>query len=576
MTNILRSWGTVGASFATRGGTLLSAVLLAACGGDSAAPVDDTALAPAYAAITADDIMRHTQVLAHDSLEGRAPATAGEDKTVRYLEEQFKAMGLVGGMPDGSFVQNVTLLRSVPHPEASFHVGSRVIPLSHPADYYMVTRREQALVEADAELVFVGYGVVAPEYDWDDYKDVDVKGKVLVMLVNDPAIPDAGDSTKLDANMFKGSAMTYYGRWTYKYEIASAKGAAGAIIIHETGPAGYPFAALSSLARENLDIKAPDGNMSRTGFEAWITQPKAEELLSAAGQSFAALKAAALRKDFRPVALGARARVRLASELSTVQSRNVVAMLPGSDAERKNEYVIYSAHWDHMGRDTTLSGDQIFNGALDNASGTAQMLSIAKGFAALPTKPARSILFVALTAEEKGLLGARYFATQPPVPLSQVLANINMDGVNQWGRTSDMVVIGFGNSTLDDVLADVLRPAGRSIGPDEEPEKGYFYRSDHFEFAKQGVPALYTEAGSRFIGKDSSFGAQKRDEYTSKDYHQVSDEVKPDWDLSGAVEDTRALLAVGYRVANGETWPTWKPGTEFKAKRDSTLAKRTP
>jgi len=559
-----------------RATVLVPVALLTACGGEAAAPADDSALAPAYAAITADDIMRHTQVLAHDSLEGRAPATAGEEKTVRYLEEQFKAMGLVGGMPDGSFVQNVTLLRSVPHPEASFHVGSRVIPLSHPADYYMVTRREQALVEADAELVFVGYGVVAPEYGWDDYKDVDVKGKVLVMLVNDPAIPDPNDASKLDTSMFKGSAMTYYGRWTYKYEIASAKGAAGAIIIHETGPAGYPFAALSSLARENLDIKAPDGNMSRTGFEAWLTQPKAEELLTAAGQDFATLKAAALRKDFKPVALGARARVRLASDLSTVQSRNVVALLPGSDAQRKNEYVIYSAHWDHMGRDTTLSGDQIFNGALDNASGTAQMLSIAKGFAALPTKPARSIMFVALTAEEKGLLGARYFATQPPVPLSQVLANINMDGVNQWGPTSDMVVIGFGNSTLDDVLADVLNPAGRSIGPDEEPEKGYFYRSDHFEFAKQGVPALYTEAGSRFIGKDSTFGAQKRDEYTSKDYHQVSDEVKADWDLSGAVEDTRALLAVGYRVANGDTWPTWKPGTEFKAKRDSVLAARKP
>jgi Zn-dependent M28 family amino/carboxypeptidase len=576
MTHTLRSWHAFAAKAATRGGTLLSVALLSACGGETAPPVNDAALAPAYAAITADDIMRHTQVLAHDSLEGRAPATAGEDKTVRYLEEQFKAMGLAGGMPDGSFVQYVTLLRSVPHPEASFHVGSRVIPLSHPADYYMVTRREQALVETDAELVFVGYGVVAPEYDWDDYKDVDVRGKVLVMLVNDPAIPDAKDATKLDTSMFKGSAMTYYGRWTYKYEIASAKGAAGAIIIHETGPAGYPFAALSSLARENLDIKAPDGNLSRTGFEAWITQPKAEELLSATGQNFAALKAAALRKDFKPVSLGARARVRLASDLSTVQSRNVVAMLPGSDAQRRNEYVIYSAHWDHMGRDSTLSGDQIFNGALDNASGTAQMLSIAKGFSALPTKPARSILFAALTAEEKGLLGARYFATQPPVPLSKVLANINMDGVNQWGRTSDMVVIGFGNSTLDDVLADVLRPAGRSIGPDEEPEKGYFYRSDHFEFAKQGVPALYTEAGRRFIGKDSTFGVQKRDEYTSKDYHQVSDEVKADWDLSGAVEDARALLAVGYRVANGETWPTWKPGTEFKARRDSALTKRAP
>ncbi|MBL0940611.1 MAG: M28 family peptidase [Gemmatimonadaceae bacterium] len=554
--------------------TLALALLLTACGGsESSAPVDDsTALAPAYGAITADDILAHTKVLADDSLEGRAPASPGEEKTVRYLEAQFKAMGLVGGMPDGSFVQNVTLVRAVPHPEASFHVGSRVIPLSHPADYYMVTRREQALVEADAELVFVGYGVVAPEYGWDDYKGVDVKGKVLVMLVNDPAIPDPADSTKLDSTMFKGSAMTYYGRWTYKYEIASAKGAAGAIIIHETGPAGYPFAALSSLARENLDIKSPDGNASRTGFEAWLTQPKAEELLTASGQDFAKLKAAALRKDFKPVALGARARVRLASDLSTVQSRNVVATLPGSDSTLRNEYVIYSAHWDHMGRDTTLKGDQIFNGALDNASGTAQMLSIAKGFAALPTKPKRSIMFVALTAEEKGLLGARYFASQPPVPLANVLANINMDGVNQWGPTSDIIVVGYGNSTLDDVLADVLKPLGRIVGPDQEPEKGYFYRSDHFEFAKQGVPALYTDAGDKFVGKDPAFGKQKREEYTSRDYHQPSDEVKSDWDLSGAVEDTKVLLTVGYRVAMTDTWPTWKPGTEFKAKRDSVLS----
>ncbi|MFN9088804.1 MAG: M28 family metallopeptidase [Gemmatimonadaceae bacterium] len=554
----------------------IAALLCAACSGDpsSESPGNlDARLAPGYAAITADDLMAHTRALADDSLEGRAPASAGEDKTVRYLEAQFRAMGLVGGMPDGAFVQHVTLVRAVPHPEASFHIGSRVLPLSHPADYLIRSRREQPLIAVDADLLFVGYGVDAPEYGWDDYKNVDVKGKVLVMLINDPAVPDPRDSTKLDSTMFKGSAMTYYGRWTYKYEIAAAKGAAGAIIIHETGPAGYPFSALDNLAREAFDIKSADGGARHSQIEAWLTQPKAEELLQAAGKDFAVLKAAARRKDFVPVPLEAKARVRLQQDLATVQSRNVVALLPGADAARRDEYVVYSAHWDHMGRDTTLAGDQIFNGALDNASGVAQLLALAKGFTALSARPPRSIMFAAVTAEEKGLLGAKYFAANPPVPLTKMLANINMDGINQWGRTSDVTVIGLGNSTLDDVLADVLRPAGRTRSPDAEPEKGFFYRSDHFEFAKQGVPALFTDAGTQYIGKDAAFGQQQRDEYTTRDYHRPSDEIKPNWDLSGAVEDTRVLLAVGYRVATDATWPTWKPGTEFKAKRDSMLAR---
>lgn len=553
-----------------------AAALFTACAeaGDMRAGVaTDAALAPALLAITADDIMAHTRALADDSLEGRAPASPGEEKTVRYLESQFRALGLVGGMPDGSFVQNVTLVRAVPHPEASFHIGSRVLPLSHPADYLVRSRREQPVIEVDAEMVFVGYGVDAPEYDWNDYKAVDVKDKILVMLINDPPVPDAGDSTQLDSTMFKGAAMTYYGRWTYKYEIAAAKGAAGAIIIHETGPAGYPFSALDNLAREAFDIKSADGGASHSKIEAWLTQPKAEELLKAVGKDFATLKAAALRKDFVPVPLGAKARVRLEQDLATVQSRNVVAVLRGTDATRRDEYVVYTAHWDHMGRDTTLVGDQIFNGALDNATGVAQMLSIAKGFSALTVKPTRSIMFAAVTAEEKGLLGAKYFAANPPVPLTKMLANINMDGINQWGRTSDVTVIGLGNSTLDDVLADVLRPMGRTLSPDAEPEKGFFYRSDHFEFAKQGVPALYTDAGTAYIGKDATYGRQKRDEYTTRDYHRPSDEIKPDWDLSGAVEDTRVLFTVGYRVASDATWPTWKAGTEFKAKRDSMLAR---
>jgi Zn-dependent M28 family amino/carboxypeptidase len=557
------------------GATAVLWVALAACGGNDASAKLDTAastadLTPARDAITADGLLAHVKALSDDSTEGRAPASPGEDKGVRYIEGQFKALGLVGGMPDGSFMQNVSVVREVPHPELQFTVGSRVLPLSHPTDYLVRTRREEPVIDVNAELVFVGYGVEAPEYGWNDYKDVDVKGKVLVMLVNDPAIPDPNDPSTLDSTMFKGKAMTYYGRWTYKYEIATAKGAAGAIIIHETGPAGYPMQALSNIAVENFDIKTADGNKGRVPFEAWLAQPKAEELFTAVGKDFAALKQQALRKDFKPVPLGANARMHLRSDIATVNSRNVVALLPGTDATKRHEYVLYSAHWDHMGRDTTRKGDQIFNGALDNAAGVAELLQIAKAFTSLSTRPARSVMFVALTAEEKGLLGAKYFAEHPPVPLTQIMANINMDGFNQWGRTSDMVVIGRGNSTLDDVLAAVIAP--RTIMPDAEPEKGFFYRSDHFEFAKMGVPALYTEGGTHYIGKDSTYGMTKRDEYTSKDYHQPSDEIKPDWELSGAVEDARALFTVGYRVLTNDTWPTWKPGTEFKAKRDAMMA----
>lgn len=565
-------------------GLVTTALVIAACAGDkapvasSSAARGDSTLAPALAAITADGLMQHTKALGDDSLEGRAPATPGEDKAVAYLINQFKHIGLTSGNPDGSFVQAVTLLGFTAQPEASFSVGGKTIPLRFPDDYVAVSRHDRPQIDVNnAELVFVGYGVEAPEYGWDDYKGVDVKGKIVVMLINDPAVPLASDSTKLDPAMFKGNAMTYYGRWTYKYEIASAKGAAGAIIIHETGPAGYGYDVVSgSWGRENFDIAQPEATNKRTLIEAWLTQARAEELLTAGGHDFTTLKVQARTKNFRPVALGGTATIRLKNSTRVVKSRNVVATLEGSDPSLKNEYVIYSAHWDHLGRDTTIIGDQIFNGSLDNASGCATLLQLAAAFKALPNRPPRSVMFLGVTAEEKGLIGAKYFAENPLVPLDRVLANINMDGFNQWGRTKDLVVVGYGNSTLEDILADVIKPAGRVLVPDPEPEKGYFYRSDHFEFAKMGVPALYLDAGEDFIGKDASFGRAKRDEYTSKDYHKPSDEVKPDWDLSGAVEDARALFEVGYRVTTTNTWPTWKPGTEFKARRDSVLAAKQP
>ncbi len=526
----------------------------------------------AIESIKSDELLSHIKTLASDEFEGRAPGTKGEELTVNYLTGQFKKIGLKPGNPDGSYIQKVPLAGFTPQPTMSFKVGGKQMTFDYSTDYIARSLRyaPEAKVE-NSELVFVGYGVVAPEYGWDDFKGVDVKGKTIVFLINDPAIPDPNDQTKLDDKLFKGKAMTYYGRWTYKFEIASEKGAAAAIIVHETGPAGYPFAALASWRQENFDIRTPDKNINRVAVESWITDVKAKELFAAAGQNFDALKKAALSRDFKPVPLNAKANIAIKTALRAVDSRNVVAKLEGSDPKLKDEYVVYTAHWDHMGRDEKLKGDQIFNGALDNASGVSALLEIAEAYTKLPTPPKRSIIFLAVTAEEKGLLGAKHYAANPLYPLEHTLANINMDVLNQWGRTKDIGVIGYGNSTLDDLLAEAAAAQGRAVKPDPEPEKGFFYRSDHFEFAKQGVPALNPDSGTEFIGKPADYGMKKRDEYETNDYHKASDEVKPDWDLSGAVEDLQLLFQVGYRVAEGQQWPEWKQGAEFKAKREAQI-----
>jgi len=555
---------------------LLLAAAVAACGEStdtkSSALADETA---ALSSITAADLLQHIAVLADDSMEGRAPGTAGEERTVRYLTDQFQQLGLKPGNPDGTFVQDVPLVGITARPSASFKAGNRTLSLSFPNDYVAVTRRITPEVKVEnSDIVFVGYGVVAPEHGWDDYKDVDVRGKTIVMLINDPAVPLASDNTKLDDAMFRGDAMTYYGRWTYKYEIATEKGAAAAIIVHETGPAGYPYEVVSgSWGRENFDIKPADGNARRVAVESWITLDRARELFAAAGQDFDALKRSATSKDFRPVALNATADFTVKNTIREVQSKNVVAKLEGS--EQPDEYVVYTAHWDHLGTDPNAQGDGIYNGALDNATGTSALVELAEAFTKLPTPPARSILFLAVTAEEQGLLGAKYYANTPLYPLEKTLANINIDGLNQWGPTSDVVVIGQGNTTLEDVLAEVITAEGRTVQPDPEPEKGFFYRSDHFEFAKQGVPALYIDAGNTFRDKPADYGQQKRDEYTTNDYHKPGDEIKPDWDLEGGAEDVRVLFQVGHRVANATAWPEWKPGTEFKAKREAMLKPKT-
>ena len=558
--------------------TSITVVVSAACssGGEGAAgdsAPSAAALAPGLAAITTEGLLAHTNRLSSDGFEGRAPGTAGEDSSVAYITEQFKAIGLAPGNPDGTYIQPVSMVGYTSHPDASIAVGGKTMRLSFPNDYVAVSRRNANDIRVDnSDIVFVGYGIVAPEYGWDDYKGLDVKGKTIVMLVNDPAIRDPNDSTKLDSTMFKGKAMTYYGRWTYKYEIASDKGAAAAIIVHETGPAGYPWAVVSgSWGGENFDLK-PTGPTNRVAVESWMTLGTTKQLFRAAGLDFDSLHKAATQKDFKPVALNAKATFRVKNEVREIQSKNVVAKLEGSDANLKNEYILYTAHWDHLGKDSTIKGDQIFNGALDNATGVAALLTLAKAYKALATPPGRTLIFNAVTGEEQGLLGAKWYAEHPLYPLNKTLANMNIDGVNQWGKTKDLTIVGYGNSTLDDLLGSVLASqGGRTIKPDPEPEKGFFYRSDHFEFAKKGVPALYVDAGTEFVGKDANYGQMKRDEYTENDYHKPSDQVKPDWDLSGAVEDLQAFFQVGYRVAQTDRWPEWKPGTEFKARRDSTL-----
>jgi Zn-dependent M28 family amino/carboxypeptidase len=527
-------------------------------------------------AITAANLLKHIKVLASDEFEGRAPGSKGEELSVKYISEQFKALGLKPGNPNGSYTQEVPLAGITTAPNVSFTVGGKTAPLRFPEDYVASSARLQPEVKAEnIDVIFVGYGIVAPEYGWDDYKDVDVRGKTILMLINDPPIPDPTNPTMLDPKMFKGRAMTYYGRWTYKYEIAAQKGAFAAVIIHETEPAAYPYSVvMTSWAKENFEIDAPNKNMDAVPVRSWITLDAAKKLLADSGQDFDALKKAALTKEFRPVTIGATANFDLKQTVRSFKSRNVVGKIDGGDPKLKNEWIIYTAHWDHLGRHGELKGDQIFNGALDNASGVATILEIARAYVKLPAPTKRSVLFMAPTAEEAGLLGAKFYANNPLYPLEKTLADVNIDGASAWGKTRDIEDVSDGNSTLDDMLGDAAARHGRVLKPNSQPEKGGFYRADHFEFSKLGVPSLYPGTGKDVIGKPPGFGMEKSKQYIAKHYHQPSDEVDPAWDLSGAAEDAVLLFEVGYQVATGDKYPEWKPGTEFKAKRDEMMRKK--
>ena len=525
-------------------------------------------------AITPESLLAHIKVLASDEFEGRAPGSQGEDLSVKYITDQFNKIGLKPGNPDGTYTQEVPLAGIKSEPQMSFVIGDKTMDLKFPDDFVASSARLQPQIKIDkSALVFVGYGVVAPEYGWDDYKNVDVKGKTLLMLIGDPPIPDPKDPSKLDDKVFKGKAMTYYGRWTYKYEIAAKKGAAAAIIIHETEPAAYPWQVVrSSWSKENFELDKPNKNMDAVAARSWITLGVAQKLFADSGQNFDTLKKSAITKDFRPVVLNGKANIAIAQQIRSFKSHNVIGKLEGSDPKLNAEYVIYTAHWDHLGRHPELQGDQIFNGAIDNASGVASIIEIAAAFRKINPPPKRSVLFMATTAEEAGLLGAKYYAEHPLYPLQKTLADINLDSMNVWGRTRDIEDLSLGFSTLDDLLAAAAKEQGRIAIPDSRPDKGKIYRADNFEFSKVGLPSLYIGKGEHLLSRPET-APLRSDEYDSTDYHQVTDEVHPDWDLSGNVQDTQLLFEVGYEVANGDNFPEWKPGNEFKAKRDAMLKK---
>ena len=518
----------------------------------------------ALASITGEELLRHVKVLSSDQFEGRAPGTRGEELTVNYLIEQFKKFGLKPGNPDGSYFQRTPLIGIKSRAAASFVAGGRPLALRFPEDYAAYSPQPVAEIAVqDSDIVFAGYGIVAPEYGWDDYKGTDVRGKTLLMLKGEPQVPDPNDPTRLDDKMFKGRAKSYYALQYHKLRVAAEKGAAAAILVPENQPGAATYQnIIPELMREALYLKA-SGNSKSVKVVSVVSLDGAKKLMAGGGRDWESLQQAAQRKDFKPLPLEAKASFRVQNKVREFMSRNVVALCEGADAKLSNEYVIYTAHWDHLGRDESLTGDQIYNGALDNGAGTAGLLAIAQAYKKMQPAPRRSILFLATTAEEEGLLGAKHYALQPLYPLSRTLANINLDGFFPFGRTKDVINFTAGYSTLDEVVNQVASAQGRVVKPDFLPAGGMLYRSDHFEFAKAGVPFLFATSGLEAVGKPGGYAVGKLLEY-NKHYHNVSDEVRPDWDFSGVAEDAQLFFMIGYSVAQADRYPEWNPGSEFK------------
>lgn len=521
---------------------------------------------PPPAPMSPEAIAAHIKVLASDAYEGRAPATEGEVKTLAYLEAQFKTIGLDPG-PSG-WTQPVPLAESIVQGAPALTItgkdGAKTYAFRD--QWVAFTRRFATQTEVkNAELVFVGYGVTAPDKGWSDYAKANIKGKIAVILVNDPDFETSTDLT----GPFGGKAMTYYGRWTYKYEEAQRQGAIGALIVHETAPAAYPWAVVqSSWTRPQYDMISADKGAREMAFQAWISTPTAADLFKRAGLDFAKLKAAAQKPGFKAVPMKLKGSATLDLAIKDVTSANVIGVVKG--AERPDEVVLYTAHWDHLGRCPAVEGDDICNGALDNASGTATLIEIARAFAAGP-KPKRTVAFLAVTAEEKGLLGSAYYAANPLFPLSKTVANINMDGMPGFGRTNDVEVIGYGKNEVEDVLAKHVVAQGRVLKPEAFPERGGYFRSDQFSLAKVGVPAIFASGGLDLVNGGVERGKKLDEDYIANAYHKPDDEWSDAWDLSGAAEDSKLLFDVGADLANGAAWPAWKPGAEFKSIREESL-----
>ncbi|WP_428656508.1 M28 family metallopeptidase [Runella sp.] len=514
-------------------------------------------------AIDGKAFAKHIAIIASDEFEGRKPFSPGETKTINYLKAEFEKLGLKPGN-DNSYFQDVPMVDIMSKPAGPLVMKGKdsEISLNYLTDFVAATRRVQDRVKVEnSEMVFAGYGIVAPEYGWNDYAGLDVKGKTVLVLVNDPGI--------VDDKLFKGNTMTYYGRWTYKFEEAARQGAAGVLIIHDTGPASYGWSVVrSGWSKSKLYLQAADDNRSRAAMEGWITLESAKKLFKIAGVQPDVMHAAS-QKGFKPVPLGVKTSLVINNQIRKSTSHNVMALLPGTT--RANEYVFYTAHWDHFGKGEAIKGDSIYNGAADDASGTAALMEIATAFTKLKKKPARSIVFLVVTAEEQGLLGSEYYCSHPVYPLDKTVADINMDVLQPFGRTKDVIVVGKGQSELDEYIEAEAKKQDRFTRGEPNPSGGWYFRSDHFNFAKVGVPSLYIENGvmSREHGED--WGKAQKEQFNLYRYHMPTDEYSSSWDLTGIIEDMKLLYAVGNRISNETTFPGWKKGSEFKAARDKMM-----
>ena len=515
------------------------------------------------AAIRAEDLGAHIKILASDEFAGRQPGGPGERKTVAYLSREFERLGLLPGNGT-SYVQEVPMIEVTSESkgpiEVKFEDGSEdSLVLGEEA--VIQTLREDAQVKvSESELVFVGFGVNAPELGWNDYAGIDVKGKTVVMLINDP-----GFETN-DPKLFRGKAMTYYGRWTYKYDEALRQGAAAALIVHDDAGAAYGWEVVrNSFAGAEFDLPKLADAPQPLPVRGWITTAAAQRLFAKLGKDFSELRKQANLPGFKAIELAANVNIALTSNIRRAKSHNVVAMIPGS--EHPNEAVIFTAHWDHLGRNFATPDDGIFNGAIDNGTGVAAMLEIAEAFAKAETPPRRTLLFIAVTLEESGLLGSKYYVENPLIPLKDTVATINMDAIQVIGKTRDVVVIGYGNSELEDLLKKHAEAQGRIVMPEPTPENGFYYRSDHFNFARAGVPSLYAKNGIDHLEKGEAFGREIAVDYVAKRYHKPGDEFDPAWDLSGNVQEAQLMHAVARDLSDSRDWPNWYEGNEFRAAR---------